>query len=321
MRLPETEIGKIGNLIEKSHRILIFSHKSPDGDTLGSATALFQAFKNMGKEPALACVDIPPPVYNFIPNIRAFQQTVEALDYDAYFIVDSGAYYMTDFHTALPAVFDKSLETVNIDHHRSNELFGKHNLVVPDAPSTTMILAELFKTLGIPVDRSMATSLLTGIYTDTGSFMHSNTTPETYRMAAELLRRGANLRQISKEIFNTTPISTLRLWGMVLKNITQTNDNVTMSVVSQKDFERAGADPSEMSGVIDYVNSVPGAKYSVILTEQGEKVKASLRTLRDDVDVAQIASQYGGGGHIKAAGFSIAGKLEKEIRWKVVDTK
>ena len=111
----------------------------------------------------------------------------------------------------------------------------------------------------------------------------------------------------------------MRLWGRVLKNIHQTPDKVTMSVVKQKDFEDTGADYSEMTGAVDYVNSVPNAPYSVILTERDGKVKGSLRTLSENVDVAEIAGNYGGGGHTKAAGFTLTGHLEKEIRWKVVE--
>lgn len=319
MNLDPNEVQKIGDLIQKSQKILILSHKNPDGDTIGSAIGLYQVFLNMGKQPALRCVDVPAPVFNFLPHIKEYRQEIETLDYDAYFVVDCGAHYMTDFHIPHPAIFDKSLATVNIDHHPSNDSFGRYNLVIPDSPSATMVVFNLLLDLNIPIDRPTATALLTGIYTDTGSFMHSNTTAETYQAAAYLLKRGANVRAITKEIFRTTPISTMRLWGSVLKNITQTSDGVTMSVVTQKDLERTGANAAEMSGVIDYVNSVPGAKYSVILTEQSGKVKGSLRTLDSDMDVAKIAGSYGGGGHIKAAGFTIPGRLEKEVRWKVVD--
>jgi phosphoesterase RecJ-like protein len=139
------------------------------------------------------------------------------------------------------------------------------------------------------------------------------------RIAGRLLAKGANLGSISKEIFNTTKVSTMRLWGRVLRNITKTADGVTMSVVTKKDFSDTGADYSEMSGVVDYVNSVPNSEYSVILTEREGKVKGSLRTLREEVDVAEIAAGYGGGGHTKAAGFTIPGQLQKEIRYKVVE--
>jgi len=319
MELDKNQVKSIGALIERSKRILIIPHKNPDGDTIGGALGLYQVFLNMGKEPEISCYDEPPPVFSFLPNIERVKTGLGNLDYDSIFILDAGATHLTGFNESHPKLFDKSLEVVNIDHHPSNDYYGRYNLVVTDASSVTMILYELCAQLGLPMDRNAATCFLTGIYTDTGSMMHSNTSPDTLIVASRLLAKGANLRSISKDIFNTTKVSTMRLWGRVLRGTYQTDDGVTMSVITKKDFEDTGADYSEMSGAVDYVNSVPGSKYSVILTERDGKVKGSLRTLRDEVDVAQIASQYGGGGHTKAAGFTLSGSLEKEIRWKIVE--
>lgn len=319
MQLNPQELEKIDALIQRSNRILIIPHKSPDGDTIGSALALYQVLFQMGKAPEIICTDEAPEEFKFLPNIEKFKAASPQLNYDAYFILDAGANYMTGIHESHSALFSKGLEVVNIDHHPSNDSFGKYNLVATEAPSATAILYEMFTALNYPIDRHTATCLLTGVYTDTGSFMHSNTSSEILRIGSQLLAKGANLRNISKEIFNTTKISTMRLWGRVLKNIHQNGEKVTMSVVREKDFVDTGADYSEMTGVVDYVNSVPGAKYSVILTEKEGKVKGSLRTLCEEVDVAEIASGYGGGGHTKAAGFTIPGQLQKETRWKVVN--
>jgi phosphoesterase RecJ-like protein len=319
MKLDQKELEKVRGVIEKSNRILIIPHKNPDGDAIGAALGLFQVFTNLKKEPEVACFDSPPAVFSFMPNIEKVKVGIENLDHDCIFILDSGAMHLTGFTESHPHLFDKSLEVINIDHHPSNDLYGKYNLVVTEAASTTTVLYEFCTALDLPIDRNTATCFLTGIYTDTGSFMHSNTDSVTLNIAARLLAKGANLRGISKDIFNTTPISTMRLWGRVMKNIYKTEENVAMSVVTKKDFEDTGADYSEMTGAVDYVNSVPGAKYSVILTERDGKVKGSLRTLQDEVDVAEIASAYGGGGHTKAAGFTLAGRLEKEIKWKVIE--
>jgi bifunctional oligoribonuclease and PAP phosphatase NrnA len=319
MEFDKDQIKLIGGLIEKSKRILIIPHKNPDGDTIGCALGLYQVFLNMGKEPEISCYDEPPPVFSFLPNIEKIKTGLAGTDHDAIFILDAGATHLTGFNESHPQLFDKSLEVVNIDHHPSNDYYGRYNVVVTDAASATMILYELCVQLGLPVDRNSATCFLAGIYTDTGSMMHSNTSPDVLRVASRLLAKGANLRSISKDIFNTTKVSTMRLWGRVLRGTYQTDDGVTMSVITKKDFDDTGADYSEMSGAVDYVNSVPGSRYSVILTERDGKVKGSLRTLRDEVDVAKIAGQYGGGGHTKAAGFTLSGSLQKEVRWKIVE--
>lgn len=319
MKLDQQELGKIHEAIERSQKILLISHKSPDGDTLGSAFGIYHSLKALGKEPQVACIDPPAPVFRYMPEIETIQLGVEHLNYDLIFILDCGATHLTGLNESHPQLFDKSLEVVNIDHHPTNDYFGKYNLVVDDAPSASMVCYQMITDLELPLTRDVATCLITGIYTDTGSFMHSNTTAEALRIAARLLAKGANLRSISKDIFNTTQVSTMHLWGRVLKNIHRTEDGVTMSVVTQKDFEECGATYDEMTGVVDYVNSVPDSAYSVILTERKGAVKGSLRTLNEDVDVSAIASNYGGGGHTKAAGFTVKGHLEKEIRWKVVD--
>jgi phosphoesterase RecJ-like protein len=324
MQLNHQELERINALLKKSSRILIFPHKSPDGDTIGSALAMYQVLLNMGKSPEIICKDEPPPEFHFMPCIEHVKKAnpdlkEPQLNYDAYIILDAGADYMTGFHETHPELFNKSLEVINIDHHQSNNFFGKYNVVATDAPSATAILYEMFQALHYPIDRHIATCLLTGIYTDTGSFMHSNTTAEILKIGSRLLAKGANLRSISKEIFNTTKLSTMRLWGRVMKNTTKTEEGVAMSVVTKKDFEDTGAGYSEMTGVVDYVNAVPNSKYSVILTEKEDKVKASLRTLEEEVDVAKIAAEFGGGGHTKAAGFTLPGRLQKEVRYKVVE--
>ncbi|MFH0837914.1 MAG: bifunctional oligoribonuclease/PAP phosphatase NrnA [Patescibacteria group bacterium] len=319
MKLDKNELLAIKTAIDKADTILLIPHKSPDGDTIGSAFGLYHTLIEMGKKPAVACVDEPAPVFAFIPGIETIKTGIDHIDYDLIIIVDAGATHLTGVHELYPALFNKSREVVNIDHHPTNDLYGKYNVVVPTAASTTMIIYQMLTDLNLPLNRNVSTCLLTGIYTDTGSFMHSNTDTETLQIAARLLARGANLRGISKEIFNTTKISTMRLWGRVLKNTYRTSDGVTMSVVTQKDFNECGAAYDEMSGVVDYVNAVQDSLYSVILTERQGVVKGSLRTLNDEVDVSAIASDYGGGGHTKAAGFTVKGRLEKEVRWKVID--
>jgi len=320
MILDTKELEQIRNVIDEAKTVLLISHKSPDGDTLGSALGIYHSLKAMGKVPTVACVDAPARVFTFMPDIEMVQLGVDNLDYDLIFILDCGATHLTGLNEIYPELFDKSLEVINIDHHPTNNYFGKYNLVVDNAPSATMICYQMIVDLNMPMDRHVATCLLTGIYTDTGSFMHSNTTAESLRIAARLLAKGANLRSISKDVFNTTQISTMHLWGRVLKSTYQTNDGITMSIVTKKDFEECDATYEQMTGAVDYINSIPNSAYSVILTERKGIVKGSLRTLNNDVDVSAIASNFGGGGHSKAAGFSVKGRLEKEVRWKVVDS-
>lgn len=329
MHLPAPDVALIRQTIENAKKILILSHKSPDGDTVGCATAWYEMITtHLQKSCDLACFDQIPQPLRFVPHTEKYQQDFDLSLYDLVIVSDSGAHYLTGFHETkngflqpLPeGGFLKQVPIINVDHHGSNEAYGNINLIITSAASTTMILLEIFQQFDWQITRNAATSLLTGIYTDTGSFMHSNTTPEVYRAASFLMTKGANIRLIRKEIFKTTPLSTLRLWGRVLSNIATNEDGVAMSVLTDDDFTETGADYSELTGVIDYVNSVPNAKFTVMLTERNGKVKGSLRTL-NDIDVAEIAGRFGGGGHKKAAGFTVPGRLKKEVRWTIVPEK
>ena len=136
------------------------------------------------------------------------------------------------------------------------------------------------------------------------------------------MRAGARRQEIVDAVFRTAKLSTLKLWGRVLEKISLTDEGGAISAITKGDFRATGAHYSELTGAIDYVNAVPGMRFSLILSERDDGiVKGSLRTLRDDVDVAEMAGKFSGGGHRKAAGFSLPGKLQPEVRWKVVNAE
>ena len=211
--------------------------------------------------------------------------------------------------------------TMKVDHHITGEKFADMNFVDTEAASSCEIVVDIADSLNFTITAPIATCLLTGIYTDTGSMMHSNTSERVYRTAARLLRAGADQEAIIKYVFRTSKVSTLRLWGRTLEKISLSEEGGAISAITAGDFRATGADFSELAGAIDYVNSIPGMRFSLILSERNGKVKGSLRTLRDDVDVAAMAKKFDGGGHKKAAGFSVPGKLEQTTRWTVVPEK
>ncbi len=312
---------QIKKAFEKAEKLLIITHKKPDGDALGSSCGLYIALKNAGKNVQMACVDSAPNFLAFLPNIEKLQNDFILEEYDTIIVLDCGAYYMSKYHEKYPNIFEKTQRTIiNIDHHPSNDLFGTINLVVPEAASTSFLIHKLLEFLELKITKEIATCLLTGIYTDTGSFMHSNTTSEVYKAASELVKRGGKFRQISKECFQKIGLPTMKIWGKILSNIKINKEGVLMSVVSEKDLEDIGASHEDVAGIIDLMNSVPNTKFSLLLTEdRNGNVKGSFRTQREDINLSEIAGIFGGGGHKKAAGFTIPGRLEKEIRWKIVE--
>jgi phosphoesterase RecJ-like protein len=310
---------QIKRLVDKSSKILSISHKRPDGDTLGASCAFYLVLQQMGKEVDMACIDEVPERFYFMTDMNKVLKEFDFRHYDLIIVSDAGASYMTRYHDIYPGIFNSGIPVINIDHHASNDNFGTVNIVDGTAASTTVILFRLFDFLGIHITPAIATALLCGIYNDTGSLMHSNTSIEVFEVSGKLMEMGGRIHTVARELFRTTPVSTLKLWGRVLENARVNDEGVTMSVITWKDFEECGADPDEISGVVDFLNSVPGSKFTVLLNEDAYgNIKGSFRTQREDIDLAALAAQFGGGGHRKAAGFSMPGRLRKEVHWKIV---
>ncbi len=318
-----TDTEQALTMIRMAPRILCVCHKNPDGDALGSLLALVGLLQKElpGTQVSAHCVDPVPETLRFLPNHATVQRTLTAQPGDLVIFLDAADRQLTGLQGSHPELFDGTVATLVIDHHHKNPRFGTHNLVL-NASSTCEIVAGLAKDYGWSLTPDIATCLLTGVLTDTGGLLHSNTTAAVYRLVSDLQRAGARHQQIVQAVFRTAKLSTLRLWGRVLEKISVTDDGGAISAVTEGDFRATGADPTELSGAIDYVNAVPGMRFSMVLSERGGQVKGSLRTLRDDVDVSAMAAQYpGGGGHKKAAGFSVGGKLKQEVNWKVVEEK
>jgi phosphoesterase RecJ-like protein len=315
----EDKFLQVKRLIEKANKVLCISHKRPDGDTLGAAVAVSHGLKQFNKTVDMACVDPVPERFSFLPGINRMINSFDFRTYDLIIVLDSGASYMTDFHEIYPDIWSGDVPVVNIDHHSSNDNFGLCNIVDDSAASTTVILCRLFDFLGIIITPVIATALLTGIYNDTGSFMHANTSVEVMEVSAKLLEAGGKFTSVSKNLFRTTPFSTLKLWGRVLENARINDEGVTISVITWRDFEDCDASSDEISGVVDFMNSIPGSKYTCLLNEdKNGYIKGSFRTQRNDIDLTELAARFGGGGHKKAAGFTMQGRLQKEVHWKIV---
>lgn len=313
------EIRKAKNAIMGASKICILSHRGPDGDAVGSNVALRMALENLGKTVVSACVDPIPADSFFLKGADKFVQDFNYHDFDLIISVDCGAKHLVKFGDTKPEIFSGEKPFINIDHHSSNEFFGTINIVDVNACAACFILYEFFKFCDWKITIDIATALLHGIYFDTGSLMHSNTTSEVLMVAGELVAKGADFKRIAKELFRTTEISKLRLWGRILERAYINEEGVVISAVGRDDYLVCGVSSKETSGVIDYLNAVPESRYCVLLSEDEKGlVKGSLRTQRDDVNLSDVASKWGGGGHAKASGFGVPGHLKPIMTWKVV---
>ncbi len=310
------DLRKMYDMISNAGRILLISHQKPDGDTSGSAMAMAYMLESFGKRVTLFSEDPLAEEFHFIPKASEYVQKIDPSEYDLAIAFDGGTFKMFGLHEKYPQLFNKTFPLINIDHHISNEMYGTLNFVIPTVASTTIMVSKLFRALKWEITPQIATCLLMGLYTDTGGLMHSNSTAEAFREASFLLRKGGDLRSIVKYIFRTKKLNRLKLWGKVLSRAVKTPDNVLTSFVRMHDYTSTNTTPDDLTGVVDYLNSVPNTIYSNLLTERaGGKVKGSLRTLRDDVDLTEIAGTLGGGGHKKASGFTVLGDLEIGFDW------
>ncbi len=315
----KAEFNKAKAALLSAQRVVIVSHRGPDGDAVGANLALRFALENLGKMVVSACVDPPPESTSFLNGAENYVNDFNYEDFDVIVAVDCGALHLFKFHEKKPEILSGNKPFINFDHHESNEHFGTINPVEPNFCATCHVLYHFLNFCGWKITVDIANDLLTGIYFDTGGMMHSNATAEVFRISSDLTLKGAKVQKISKELFHTTPVNKLRLWGKILERTYINDDGVTVSAVSKADYAATDSTSKDTGGVIDYLNAVPNSKYSVLLSEDERGiVKGSLRTQRDDVNLSEIASQWGGGGHPKASGFGVEGVLKPVVSWKVV---
>ncbi|RKQ63718.1 phosphoesterase RecJ-like protein [Thermovibrio guaymasensis] len=295
-------------------KILITTHKNPDGDAIGSSLGWYHFLKKLGKEVKIFYRDRIPYFFDFLPGVNEVESGPEIKgEFDWVIITDVSDPKRTGFEN-IPA--KKSLV---IDHHITAEPFTDYYIVEPDISSTCELSYGIMK-IAEPelIDTPIATSLYTGIVTDTGSFNYSNTSPRTLKIASELLERGVEPYRVYSSLFERNRINKFKLLELVLKTLDfALNGKVAHITLYRKFLEETGAYPEESEGFISYPRSINGVEVAVFFKEvEGKgKWKVSLRS-KGKVNVAKIAKKLGGGGHRMAAGYETEGDL-KEIKSKL----
>ncbi len=322
----QAEIKKLMSAIEKSQQILLITHRNPDGDAIGSILAMQNYLLSLNKKVFSFCITRPATQFNYLQNIEYIHSDIDELkeEYDLGIVLDCGDLGMTKIRSKLEQIkFNFAL--VNIDHHHTNPKYGDINIVISKASSTTEIIYQIMKISQVKISSSMATALLTGIVTDTGNFAYRSTTQQSIEVASNLLRIGADFADISRaNIYNKT-VKVLKLWGIVMKRIVfDKRLNMVTTALFKSDLEALNLNEEAGEGIANYLNSLSKKiKFSLLLKSyEIDKVKGSLRTNRDDVDVSLIAQKFGGGGHKKAAGFEVDGKLVfNNGQWQIVNPR
>ena len=286
--------------VGKATSILIGTHLNPDGDALGSALAFSLYMDSIGKFNEVMCHHSAPRNLAFLPKVGDVKQVASRESYDLGVILDLDA---MDRLGRTEPFFSTCKRIIVIDHHIPHDAPGDLRIVDVDAPATAVILTRLLQQIGAHITPDMATCLLTGIVTDTGSFRFRNTTPDALSTSAYLLEQGGDLNQISEEVFQSKPLSGAKLLGHVLNTMKlASKDRLAWSSISFEDFTRTGAKDEDTEGFVNEILFITSVQIAVMLREpKPGKVRVSIRS-RGNFDVAEIAREFGGGGHKNAAG-------------------
>lgn len=313
------EFKTLWSVIQKSDSVALFAHSRPDADTVGSVLAMEEFLKNIGKKVSLLCFD---PFPEFLSNISPEKKFIEPekADWETFDLIIACDSVERGFQKVFPGLKEKKVIAL-LDHHPDITIQGDINIIDPGYSSVCEIIYNFLESNNLEINQKTATFLLLGILGDTGIFQHSNTTPRVMEISSALMKKGATLSKIISSTFSNKKISTLKLWGKAFEKARFNPDNgMIVSALTLADLNECEATSDDIAQVAEILNTVPGTKFSLILSERpGGIVKGSLRSEEyKGVDVSRIAGAFGGGGHKLASGFEVSGKIvETPDGWKV----
>ena len=303
-------ITELANRIVKEKNVALFCHVRPDGDALGSALALKLALKSLGANAEVFCDDIVPLRFSFLNETKTVRNDFSISDgYSALIAIDCAEINRLG---EFAGEFDRFENTYSIDHHVSNTRFAKINYVV-DSASNCENVFDIIKAMQVEITKDIADFLAIGIVTDTGNFKHSNVTANTFNVASELAKRGADFNKIVYNTFTKQSKARAKLFGAVTSKIRYAfQDRFAIITITKKAIEEAGATPDETEGFIDFIMGIDTVEIGASVMEMASnKFKVSLRSKNADVNA--VASSFGGGGHVHASGCQIQGEYEEVI--------
>lgn len=302
----------LDDIIKSSGKILLLSHMNPDGDTLGSMCAMYSMIYNRFKKKAdMNVVSNIPYNYKFLPNINKAERYYDkSLVYDLVITLDVAA---IDRVMDSKIFFDRAKCSVNIDHHKTNPGFGDYQIIKPDASSCGEVLFNYFKSNGWNIDKDSAICLYTAIMTDTGNFRFENTSSNVFKAVAELVEAGANPNYIYKQCYETKTKNFVMFQNYCVNKAVFLNDNkIAYTTVYKKDLEKFSAGDDYTDGIAETLRAIDTTEVSFVVKEVDTKLtKVSMRSKK--LDVAEICTKFGGGGHTFAAGCTIKAGIKDSI--------
>ncbi|MDD5730182.1 MAG: bifunctional oligoribonuclease/PAP phosphatase NrnA [Candidatus Omnitrophica bacterium] len=314
-------LKKAIEFIKKRNNFLITSHTNMEGDALGSELAFYRLVKKLGKNACVVNDDVVPYGYEFLPEtgvIKRYKGGKSNVKFDAVTVLDCSDLKRTG---EVYTLNKENKPVLNIDHHISNVKFGETNWIEPYAASCTQMIYKLYRKMKVPLDRDTALLLYVGIVTDTGSFRYSNTTPETHKAAAELLKFGLEPPKIYKNIHENIPYEDMKFLSSILPHMKRSAGGRIAWFELRKEIFRGhkklSFDLSEE--ILAFARSIKGVEVAILFKENlktANEVRVNLRS-QGKVDVNEVARACGGGGHKTASGCTVLGRME-EVRDRVL---
>ena len=305
--------GAIKERLRAAKKIVVVSHVRPDGDAIGSLLGMGLALQNAGKSVQMVLVDGVPSSFRHLEGSELIVKEPNG-EHDTFITVDCA-----DFKRVGKVFENFGQPDVNVDHHKTNEKFGKLNLIEAEEVATAAILTNHLPEWGFPITKSIAAALLTGIITDTLGFRTSNTTPESLRQCATLMETGVDMPDLYMRSLVRKSYPAARYWGAGLSS-TEQMDGIVWGTLTLDDRKKSGYSGNDDADLINLISAIDGNKVGMIFVEQSDNhVKISWRALEPGIDVSQVAKNFKGGGHAAAAGADIPGSLN-EIRSLVLKT-
>ena len=309
MRYDSADWDDAVQALKEADEVALACHVNPDGDALGALFAAALGLKQLGKNvfPSFGNGPVEIPFsYSFLPGSDLLLQPGDVPQTEVFLALDCGAGHRL---ASLEKLAQNATTTINVDHHPGNDNFGRYNIVITTVSSTAEIVTRLLQDLGVELDEEIATCLYVGIVTDTGRFQYSNSTPDTLRLAADLLSLGVDAPRIAQEVYESSPFGYLKLTGRVLdRAVLHEEERFVYSFITRADLTETAVAPDETDGLIDLVRSTRAADVAAMFKEQADGAwRVSMRSKGPSVGL--LARSRGGGGHELAAGFTATGDI------------
>lgn len=302
-------LAEIAAILRTRQRFVVISHARPDGDALGCTLAMTLCLRQLGKDVTAWNEDGVPEKFRYLPGSELVTQPpADPQTFDVAVVLDNAVENRAG--TARTAIAHADV-WINIDHHHTNPRFGDFAYVDPTAPAAGQVLYELFRQCDLPLTYEMADNLFAAISTDTGSFQYPSTTARTYEIAADLIRLGVNVGDLSQKMYESYPRRRLELLRALLNVLRLTSrDRVASFALSAETARTLGIQPEDNEGLIDSIRSIDTVVAAAFFEELGDgKIRISLRSKSPKIDVSKICGLFGGGGHQLAAGARTPGTL------------